>query len=56
MVRINGTDVGLLAKTPVLSVGDGEATTLTLVLIPSSVEVKGEHARADKPQLGFTAG
>ncbi|WNI28677.1 hypothetical protein [Streptomyces sp. ITFR-6] len=54
-VRVNGIDVGLLAKAPKISMDADEATTVTLVLLPSSVEVKGDGVRADRKPIGFTA-
>ncbi|MFJ5103163.1 hypothetical protein [Streptomyces sp. NPDC088554] len=55
-VRVNGVDVGLLARVPKIQTGADEATTVTLVLIPSSVEVKGDHVREENKAIGFTAG
>ncbi|MFE5828756.1 hypothetical protein ACFQ8W_00545 [Streptomyces sp. NPDC056508] len=56
VVRVNGVDVGALAKSPVVSVGDDELTTVTLVLYPSAVEIKGDDVRDDIRPIGFTAG
>lgn len=54
-VRINGVDVGLLAKAPKVGTGDGDVTTVTLVLLPASVEIKGDDVREEKKTIGFTA-
>ncbi|MFD6365120.1 hypothetical protein ACFWFX_35585 [Streptomyces roseolus] len=56
IVRVNGVDVGLLAEAPVVKVVDEELTTVTLVLYPSSVEIKGDDVRDDARPIGFTAG
>jgi hypothetical protein len=56
VVRVNGTDVGILARAPRVHVGEGdEATTVTLVLVPSRLDVKGEPTgpRATKPRQPF---
>ncbi|MFF1684522.1 MULTISPECIES: hypothetical protein [unclassified Streptomyces] len=59
-VSINGVDVGRLAKAPKIVVGtdkDRSVTTLTLTLIPSRLEIKGELADGNRrePRAGFTA-
>ncbi|KUF18881.1 hypothetical protein [Streptomyces silvensis] len=57
-VSINGTDVGRLAKPPKISVGHGTSvTTLTLTLVPSRLEIRGELADGDRrePRAGFAA-
>ncbi|MFD4699748.1 hypothetical protein [Streptomyces niveus] len=59
-VSINGVDVGRLAKAPKISVGtkdDRTLTTITLTLVPSRLEIKGEHADGDRREsrAGFTA-
>ncbi|MFB6677151.1 hypothetical protein ACFCWG_33050 [Streptomyces sp. NPDC056390] len=59
-VSVNGVDVGRLAKTPKISVGSGKdrsVTTVTITLIPSRLEIKGELADGDRrePRAGFAA-
>jgi len=57
-VSINGVDVGRLAKPPKISVGhDRTCTTLTLTLVPSRLEIRGEHADGERraPRAGFEA-
>ncbi|WP_225826121.1 hypothetical protein [Streptomyces naphthomycinicus] len=57
-VSINGVDVGRLAKPPKISVGhDRAVTTLTITLVPSRLEIRGEHADGDRrePRAGFAA-
>lgn len=57
-VSINGVDVGRLAKPPKINVGsDRNVTTVTLTLVPSRLEIKGEHADGDRrePRAGFAA-
>jgi hypothetical protein len=57
-VLVNGTDVGRLAKAPKISVGvDRRCTTITITLVPSRLEIKGEHADGDRrePRAGFAA-
>lgn len=56
-VRVNGTDVGRLAKAPKVDAGDGNQrmTTVTLVLVPSVVEIKGDGEAPPKTPVGFTA-
>ncbi|WP_032794524.1 hypothetical protein [Streptomyces sp. W007] len=55
-VRVNGVDVGLLAKAPKVALDGDDVTTVTLVLIPASVEIKGDDVREEKKAIGFTAG
>jgi hypothetical protein len=57
---VNGVDIGTLAEAPKISVGDrgkGKITTVTLTLIPSRLEIRGEHADGDRrqPRAGFAA-
>ncbi|MFF3312449.1 hypothetical protein [Streptomyces sp. NPDC002952] len=57
-VSINGVDVGRLAKPPKINVGsDRTVTTLTLVIVPSRLEIRGELADGDRrePRAGFAA-
>jgi hypothetical protein len=57
-VSINGVDVGKMAKPPKITVGHArECTTVTLTLIPSRLEIKGELADGDRrePRAGFAA-
>ncbi|WP_086768741.1 hypothetical protein [Streptomyces bobili] len=57
-VRVNGVDVGKLAKPPKISVGhDRTCTTITLTLVPSRLEIRGEHADGDRREAraGFAA-
>lgn len=58
-VSINGVDVGRLARAPRIKVGErGEGvTTVTLVIIPSRLEIRGDLADGDRrePRAGFTA-
>lgn len=54
-VRVNGVDVGRLAKVPKVVMGDDEVTTVTLVLMPASVEIKGDDVRTDRKPIGFAA-
>ncbi|MEU0858427.1 hypothetical protein ABZ352_23755 [Streptomyces griseofuscus] len=57
-VYVNGTDVGRLARPPKVSVGhDRTVTTVTLTLVPSRLEIRGEHADGDRraSRAGFTA-
>lgn len=58
-VLINGHDVGRLAKAPKVDVGvNSSCTTVTIVLVPSRLEVRGEHAdgqRSHEPRIGFGA-
>ncbi|MFE2883175.1 hypothetical protein [Streptomyces sp. NPDC059272] len=51
-------DVGRLAKAPKVSVGtDRRCTTVTITLVPSRLEIKGELADGDRrePRAGFAA-
>ncbi|MDX2793986.1 hypothetical protein [Streptomyces scabiei] len=57
---VNGVDVGRLLSAPKITVGDrgkGALTTITLVLIPSRLEIRGELADGDRhePRAGFAA-
>lgn len=57
-VSINGVDVGRLAKPPKITVGsDRSVTTLTITLVPSRLEIRGELADGDRrePRAGFAA-
>ncbi|MFJ4768449.1 hypothetical protein ACIP88_04930 [Streptomyces uncialis] len=56
-VRVNGTDVGRLAKAPKVAAGDGRErmATVTLVLVPSVVEIKGDGVKDTRTSIGFTA-
>lgn len=57
-VSVNGVDVGKLAKPPKISVGHArECTTITLTLIPSRLEIKGELSDGERrePRAGFAA-
>ncbi|MFH8737379.1 hypothetical protein [Streptomyces sp. NPDC017964] len=59
-VVVNGVDVGRLARAPKISVGsdrDRSVTTVTITLVPSRLEIKGELADGDRrePRAGFTA-
>lgn len=57
-VLVNGVDVGRLAKAPKINVGvDRRCTTVTITLVPSRLEIKGEHADGDRrePRAGFAA-
>jgi hypothetical protein len=59
-VMVNGVDVGLIANAPKIKVGTRSGrsvTTITLTLIPSRLEVRGELADGDRrePRAGFTA-
>jgi hypothetical protein len=59
-VSINGVDVGRHAKTPKINVGSHDArtiTTVTLTLIPSRLEIRGELADGERrePRAGFAA-
>ncbi|AKZ59139.1 hypothetical protein SAM23877_6094 [Streptomyces ambofaciens ATCC 23877] len=48
-VIVNGIDVGRLAKAPKISVGtERRCTTVTLTLVPSRLEIRGEHADGDR--------
>ncbi|MFB7823894.1 hypothetical protein [Streptomyces hydrogenans] len=59
-VSVNGVDVGTVAEAPVITVGtrgDKSITKITLTLIPSHLEIKGEHAAGERraTRAGFTA-
>ncbi|MFJ3248307.1 hypothetical protein [Streptomyces sp. NPDC086782] len=57
-VMVNGVDVGKLAKPPKINVGhDRQCTTVTITLVPSRLEVRGDLADGDhrEPRAGFTA-
>ncbi|MER7922193.1 hypothetical protein ABTY96_03480 [Streptomyces sp. NPDC096057] len=57
-VIVNGVDVGRIAKAPKISVGtDRRCTTVTITLVPSRLEIKGELADGDRrePRAGFAA-
>ncbi|MEU7039854.1 hypothetical protein AB0A77_02195 [Streptomyces varsoviensis] len=56
-VRVNGVHVGRLAKTPKVDTGDGRErmTTVTLVLLPSYLEIKGDDSPAVRNAIGFSA-
>lgn len=57
-VTVNGVDVGRLARAPKISVGvDGRCSTVTITLVPSRLEIRGELADGDRrePRAGFTA-
>ncbi|MFD0650231.1 hypothetical protein [Streptomyces malaysiensis] len=58
VVRVNGVDVGQLAEVPKIDVGDcrERAATVTLVLVPSKIEIKGdEDQRPSQTKIGFEA-
>jgi hypothetical protein len=59
-VSVNGVDVGRLASAPRVRVagkGEGKITTVTLTLIPSRLEIRGELADGERrePHTGFAA-
>jgi hypothetical protein len=54
-VRVNGHDVGALAEAPKIKMSAGDVTTVTLVLLPSSVEIKGDDVPAPGKIIGFAA-
>ncbi|MCY0926205.1 hypothetical protein OTB20_08300 [Streptomyces sp. H27-H1] len=59
-VSVNGVDVGRMACVPRVRVagkGEGKITTVTLTLIPSRLEIRGELADGDRrePRAGFAA-
>jgi hypothetical protein len=57
-VLVNGTDVGRLASAPKIRVGhDRSCTTITLTLVPSRLEIRGDLADGDRraPRAGFAA-
>lgn len=58
-VRVNGVDVGRLAEAPKIDLGNGrdQQATITLVLVPSRMDVRGDDG--DRPgdiKIGFSAG
>ncbi|MFF4478665.1 hypothetical protein ACFY1A_16845 [Streptomyces sp. NPDC001520] len=57
-VRVNGVDVGRLAEAPKIDLGNGrdQQATITLVLVPSRVDVRGDDDRPDGITIGFAAG
>ncbi|WP_030962704.1 hypothetical protein [Streptomyces sp. NRRL S-378] len=58
-VSVNGVDVGRLAAVPKIRVGQrgGGVTTVTLVIVPSRLEIRGDLADGDRrePRAGFAA-
>ncbi|MFE0326346.1 hypothetical protein ACFW08_05955 [Streptomyces sp. NPDC058960] len=57
-VIVNGVDVGRIAKAPKIDVGtDRRCTTITITLVPSRLEIRGELADGDRrePRAGFAA-
>jgi hypothetical protein len=46
VVKVNGVDVGRLAKAPRVTT-TGDVVTVTLVLMPRRVEVKGPPVKAE---------
>ncbi|WDM16752.1 hypothetical protein J3S85_37965 [Streptomyces lavenduligriseus] len=57
-VVVNGVDVGRLAKAPKITVGtDRRCTTVTITLVPSRLEIRGDLADGDRrdARAGFTA-
>ncbi|MEV5319177.1 hypothetical protein AB0K92_16230 [Streptomyces sp. NPDC052687] len=57
-VLVDGVDVGRLAKAPKIDVGqDGHCTTITLTLVPSRLEIRGELADGERraSRAGFAA-
>jgi hypothetical protein len=51
-------DVGTLLRAPKINVGtDRRCTTVTITLVPSRLEIKGELADGDRrePRAGFAA-
>ncbi|MFD7900149.1 hypothetical protein [Streptomyces sp. NPDC059743] len=59
-VIVNGTDVGKVRGVPKVKVGtrgSDTVTTVTLTLVPSRLEIRGELADGDRrePRAGFTA-
>lgn len=55
-VRVNGVCVGMLAAYPKIRAGDGRTPcTVTLVLVPSRLEVKGDEGdRSARSKIGFS--
>ncbi|MEV7425144.1 hypothetical protein [Streptomyces sp. NPDC091212] len=59
-VIVNGVDVGRLGEPPKIVIGtkdDRALTTVTIMLVPSRLEIRGEHADGDRrePRAGFAA-
>ncbi|MEU2332679.1 hypothetical protein ABZ770_16095 [Streptomyces sp. NPDC006654] len=57
-VSVNGVDVGRLAEAPKIVVGTkGNVTTVTIKLVPSRLEIRGELADGGRrePRAGFAA-
>lgn len=57
-VSVNGVDVGLMAEVPTVKVGTRDtATTVTLTLVVSSLDIRGEHVHGERREsrAGFTA-
>ncbi|MEU1200102.1 hypothetical protein ABZ446_28305 [Streptomyces sp. NPDC005813] len=57
-VIVNGVDVGRLSKAPKINVGTNRTcTTVTITLVPSRLEIRGELADGDRhePRAGFAA-
>ncbi|WP_282203878.1 hypothetical protein [Kitasatospora fiedleri] len=59
VVRVNGTDVGALARAPKVTVAGNGATTVTLVLMPRRVDIRHKIVPTVGPRrqpFGFRAG
>jgi hypothetical protein len=56
-VVVNGVDVGRLAEPPKVRTGDakGIMATVTLTLVPSRLEIRGDDVPAEGKGFGFTA-
>jgi hypothetical protein len=56
-VVVNGVDVGRIAEPPKIRTGNGKSTmaTVTLVLVPSRLEIRGDDAPSAGKSFGFTA-
>ncbi|RMB86405.1 hypothetical protein [Streptomyces shenzhenensis] len=57
-VSVNGVDVGKFAKPPKINVGrDRSSMTVTITLVPSRLEIRGELADGARrqPRVGFAA-
>jgi ribosomal protein S3 len=58
-VVVNGVDVGTLAEAPKITVGTkgDDVTKITMTLIPSRLEIRGELADGERrePRAGFAA-
>lgn len=57
-VIVNGTDLGRVASSMKVKIGtNGTPTMITLTLIPSRLEIRGELADGDRrePRAGFAA-